>query len=629
MTDVYSTTRSQTTSSAYNNSVARSSSTELTLSHDISDDGLGGFLETPVLGTIDYIGGEFTLKVESDYFQTNYQSNYERASSFDSAVSHSGGGGSGNSSSSNSGDNRGGQYLNVAQTETLAGGTVTVDYRPQGASVESKTFDFDTPPITINLTPYTLNSIVPNSVQFTWHDQTFRDFDGFVYYGGSATVPGTLAGSIDYKSGLCIMDNYPNGTGNFVLQSLWTRKGNWSASVVYFRTPGSPIKPGGFILTVLDMAGTQLNATANVNGDITGDHCYGTIDYLQGIVQMLFGDKVLDSGLTSAEKAEWWYNTADIGVDGKIFKPWPVDLSTMRYSIVAYSLLPLSAEILGLDTVRLPQDGRVPIFQKGSVIVIHNTITTTFDNPVTAGQVIDLGRTLLSEAIVWDANDLLIPSTLFTADLDLGTITMANPLNLTGYAQPLKCEHRVEDMSLCTDVQITGELGLLAGVNKNYALGTTFVSTALISGDLFAHVSTLFEQSSWTTVWQDTLIGTRPNAQYNSTYYPIQVLNNGCVQERWVIIFTGATSFACYGETLGFVGNGSTNAEFSPVNLKTGQPYFTIPLLGWGGGWATTNCLRFNTNAANFPIWFIRTTLQGLSDITDDNFKAMIRGDAN
>jgi len=56
-----------------------------------------------------------------------------------------------------------------------------------------------------------------------------------------------------------------------------------------------------------------------------------------------FGDYVLDSSLTPEQKAEWWYNAADVGVieADKIWRPWPVDPTTLRYSSVAYFYLPL------------------------------------------------------------------------------------------------------------------------------------------------------------------------------------------------------------------------------------------------------------------------------------------------
>jgi hypothetical protein len=61
----------------------------------------------------------------------------------------------------------------------------------------------------------------------------------------------------------------------------------------------------------------------------------------------------------------------------------------------------------------------------------------------------------------------------------------------------------------------------------------------------------------------------------------------------------------------------------------TGVPYFIINYLGWGTGWSAGNVLRFNTDAANYPLWLARTTLQSNPTVYTDNFKMQIRGDAN
>jgi hypothetical protein len=60
-----------------------------------------------------------------------------------------------------------------------------------------------------------------------------------------------------------------------------------------------------------------------------------------------------------------------------IFRPLLVMPETALYNAVAVSNLPLSAEVLGLDPVRLPVDGRVPMLRKGDVLVIHHTATTS------------------------------------------------------------------------------------------------------------------------------------------------------------------------------------------------------------------------------------------------------------
>jgi hypothetical protein len=48
---------------------------------------------------------------------------------------------------------------------------------------------------------------------------------------------------------------------------------------------------------------------------------------------------------------------------------------------------------------------------------------------------------------------------------------------------------------------------------------------------------------------------------------------------------------------------------------------------GWGTGWVSGNVLRFNTIAAMYPLWCIRTVKQSEPTTLSDNFQIMYRGD--
>jgi hypothetical protein len=77
---------------------------------------------------------------------------------------------------------------------------------------------------------------------------------------------------------------------------------------------------------------------------------------------------------------------------------------TALFNAVAVSNLPLSAEVLGLDPVRLPVDGRVPVLRKGDVLVIHHTATTS-PATVSNGQTINLGRVRIARVRVIGNDD--------------------------------------------------------------------------------------------------------------------------------------------------------------------------------------------------------------------------------
>lgn len=68
---------------------------------------------------------------------------------------------------------------------------------------------------------------------------------------------------------------------------------------------------------------------------------------------------------------------------------------------------------------------------------------------------------------------------------------------------PLRVEHRIEDMSLISDVQINGQLTFNKPMTHDYPDTDTMISSALIFGDLQSRAHTRFSQESWTNVWQD------------------------------------------------------------------------------------------------------------------------------
>jgi hypothetical protein len=324
----------------------------------------------------------------------------------------------------------------------------------------------------------------------------------------------------------------------------------------------------------------------------------------------------------AGNESQPWYAADRVGTDGKIFRPQPVAASSVRYSAVAYSYLPLDADLLGIDPVRLPSDGRVPIFRPGGFAVVGHTgkITASVSN----GQTINCARVRLSRVRV-AGHDGAVINTGYSADLEAGTVTF---INVAGYSQPVTIEHRIEDMAVVRDVQISGEISFTRALTHEYPLGS-HVSSALVAGDLFARVNLVFDQSTWNGAWSDALSGSSATATFNNTQYPIRVTNRGALTERWVVRLTNSTSFEVIGENVGVIATGNTSADCAPNNPATGVPYFQLPALGWGNGWATGNVLRFNTIGAQFPVWVVRTVQQGPESVPDDNFTLLIRGDVD
>lgn len=402
---------------------------------------------------------------------------------------------------------------------------------------------------------------------------------------------------------------------------------------VTFRTSVAPLLNSAFQVAGNWLStGSSVSATANSSGQInTGSApadansfgsygVFGVVDYEMGICTLVFGRRA-GATATGADIID----ISDLGVTGvSRVELRAVQADTLRYNAVGYSYLPLDADILGLDPVRLPADGRVPIFRPGSFAVIGHTGTiapATYSN----GNTINCGRVRLSRVRLI-GNDGQVINTGYTADLDAGTILVTS---ISGWSQPVKVEHRIEDMMLVRDAQINGQLTFTRQVTHVFPVPGSYVSSALVIGDMQARVSVVFDQSTWTNVWSDEVIGSSATGTYNDTANPIEVTNKGALTERWAIQFTNSTSFIVIGEHVGVIATGSTGSDCAPINPATGLPYFTLQSEGWGLGWATGNVLRFNTVGACFPVWMARTILQGPETVPDDAFTVLIRGDVD
>jgi hypothetical protein len=310
--------------------------------------------------------------------------------------------------------------------------------------------------------------------------------------------------------------------------------------------------------------------------------------------------------------------------------PTPVDAAALTYNTVFLQYLPLDGTLLGLDTARLPLDGKVPIYRPGGQVIVHNTLITALPNPLTKGTAYSLGRERVAAVVVRTATGQRVPGSLYTVDFNAGTVTVPVGSDISALAQPFTVEHRIEDELMLLRADISGKLDLVAALTHDYPAGTSFVSSKLRKGDLFARAFNYIEQTSWTNVWSDELQGAAPTANFNQIDFPISVTNRGAITEQWAVIFTGATQVRVVGQNVGqILTNVSITAPIAPLNPQTGAPYFEISELGWGGGWAAGNVLRFNTAAAGGPAWVARTVLQGPPTVASDAATLAFRADVD
>ncbi|NWO05830.1 MAG: hypothetical protein HLX50_09085 [Alteromonadaceae bacterium] len=494
----------------------------------------------------------------------------------------------------------------VTLTEQYVG-DFEVEYVGASEPVVSETKATPPPPIKLSLVPTVYIAVVPGSVIFEFAGKRYRDRAGSIVTNfDSATDAGVNVGSIDYSTGVVTLAYYPGGldatSETVTLISCLTTYGERATGYSKFRTAGAPLRQGSLIVNAVTLDGTEISVQADPDGSITDPAITeGSVD--------------TETGIVSIEWAE------------------PIIPSSVRYSAVAYSYLPLDPDLLGLDPTRLPSDGRVPIFLPGDVGVFSHTFETEVASP-TAGASLTFTRDHQAEVWVKGANDLILDPAAYTLNREAGTLTWADPLVLEdGEGQavttPLTVYDRVEDMVLLIDAQVSGLVGFNAQLSQEYPAGEATLSSAVLHGDLRARVYNLFHQASWTGEWSDDRIGDDTTAKYNNVAYPLEITNQGSIKERWLIRFTSSTSFEVVGETVGVIGTGNSSADVAIANPATGAPYFTIRAGGWGSGWNAGNCLRFNTDGAQAPFWIARTILSGPATATEDSFATQNRGDAD
>ena len=474
--------------------------------------------------------------------------------------------------------------------------------------------------------------ILGGSARFKVGADTFLDRTGTLYRNvDSSNNSGIASGVIQYGTGKVEIDSWtPNADNSITLESLTTTTDLPPLNHVSSRTPIIPIRPQSLTVVVASLDYGQLTLTTDANGVIETNRAHGSINHDTGFVDLYFYTK---TEITVANRAEieanaWYDPLLEYDEAGKTYINVPVwvDASSIRYNAIAYTYIPLDSEILGLSATRLPLDGRVPIFRVGDIGIISASKAYELPNQV-AGQTYSLDDQRISWLELEDSEGAKVPFDMYVVDYDYGKFTLNGDFALGTLVAPLNAKYRYQDMGLIRDVQINGQITFTKPVTHNYSTDDSIVGSALVIGDMQARYARKFVQPTWSNVWADEATGGAISANYNDSLYPILTTNNGAIQERWALVFTDPTNFRCVGEYSGQIGVGTVNTDFAPINPVTGAPYFTVTKEGWGAGWASGNVLRFNTIAATYPVWVIRTVKQSEPTVLSDQFQIMLRGD--
>lgn len=594
-------------------------------------------------------------------------------------------------------------------------GSVFVEYRTEDGTRQHEYY-LDIPK-TYYIHPASKLELVPGSVKFSANglhldasSGTLVDKTHYIIDNGTGTLYhsinhntgiGTVCGYINYEErSITIIDDAFFPKQLYIKEAVGTLNID-PVSYIVFRTPAAPLLPGVLQIRATMGNGASLVGNAGTDGRIQGDGIDGTVDFTTGICKVTFGDWVTDTWKTMApENQPYWYQGAPTN-GNQVWRPYSVKASTILINCVATYFLSLESKLLGLDPVRLPIDGKVPIFRDGYIVLIHSSKdtplydgTTPLTGAPVAGKTYSTNRTNLSDLALYDNTGKYYPEMTagaycpelqknkvnYTVDTQTGTVKFGTnpdlndytvPKDSSGayqqYALPLKAKTRIEDMCLATDTQITGHIGLSRPLTHDYRANETMVSSVLPSGDLQAAAYNEFVQSSWDNVWSNDLRGNSPLAAYDFVNFPIQIVNKGGIKERWLIRFTSSDRFDIVGENLGVL---ATNLPVRPIDQNTGglvsngqaqtvtdtngnvqvvtsgwvqegdhailhcvnkltlNSYWTMDARGFSLGWNSGNCIRFNTDGANVPYWFVRTTLQAPPTEATDDYQFLIRGDS-
>ncbi len=476
----------------------------------------------------------------------------------------------------------------------------------------------------IGLPQDTTDAVVNGSLFIDVLGVSLRDSNGKVKNNDVAV------GDIDYRFGAVSIDTWQAGQQNTAkLKSMLRENNPVPLANLIFRTPIAPIKTGDLQISAELADGTPVSLSTDEQGNITGhSFAHGTVDFKAGVVALYFYEKLKISDHPDVVDEPWYsaeYVYSEDGVN-YVNRPQYVKPDSIRYNAIAYSYLPLDKEIIGLDPVRLPTDGRVPFVRKGDSIAI--TELKTMELPTNApNDTFDLGFERLSDVSVVDSLGVKVNTDYLDIDLDAGTLTLNGMFDMSFYTAPLTAKYRIMDAALVIETDISGRVTLSTVITHNYSTDAVF-SSMLLAGDMQALAQNVFSQKSWGGVWSDTLIGDATTSQLQVTDNPIVVTNRDAIEERWALVFTSATAFNIIGQTVGQIGTGTTNSVTSPINPMTGYPYFTIPAEAWGSGWSANNVVRFNTLAAKYPVW-IGNAIQQHQGSSKDNYDFTIGYHAN
>lgn len=440
------------------------------------------------------------------------------------------------------------------------------------------------------------NACVLNSWQFDIGGVKTYEKNGVLYQNWDyETNTGKIIGSLNQDGLLQLNKIPPEGSLKVkILQGVYV-VGETHVKSFHGRIEGANIKPKSFTVYA-DIAGENLMAKADENETLIGSFS-GKIDTATGYFHI--------------ESKE------------------PIIPDTLRYNAVAQHSIPLDDSVIGINSARLPADGLVNVFNVGDMVVVTNKHTQNLGSAFSGSQTIELERKNLDRLCLIDNKGRHVFADQYEADLVSGSLTFSEDLSLSSLETPLFAVCIWEENNRIVEVDHSGSLKLQTPLKRDYPKENTFVSSAIIGGDLAVRATEPFTQNTWSNKWSDTRSGDDVLQKLNVKDYPIVLTSAGAITERWLILFTSQTQFRVIGERVGIVCESDTVTDLAPINPATDKPYFTIPAAAFGQSkWSSGYAIRFNTIGAQMPVWIIRAVNPSAdSESKKDRFTLCLRGD--
>lgn len=508
-------------------------------------------------------------------------------------------------------------YKNVP-AQLKAGTGISASFRTVGGA-STKTETFSAASLKADVTPGFAEQIINNSLRFELGGKTYVSRDGQLFADiNPLTGAGVSAGTLNSSTGEATLTLWNSGQPAAVaLKSLLTTMTGRGVGDITFRVPIAPVKPGSVQLLATRLDGTAINATVDSSGDYKGAGITMHANAETGVVWVRFGSWVTAAG----KENEPWYHADN--VDGtKVFKPEPVLADSIRFNAVAYKAIPLNADQIGINPVRLPQNGKVRWIRAGDAAVVGRKWKTTAT--VSNNQSVALGHAVSRAYVMLKNSHTPVPAAAYTVDFEAGTVLFNN---ITANTE-VDVWAAYEVLAQVTAVDISGRVTLNRSIpaGESFTANQAYLATVINHGTRFARVSHKFEQKTWTGNWQDSIDGDAPLAKYNAVQHPIAVTNAGALSERWLIRFLSSTRFQCIGQKVGVLGEGEITSDYAPQNpaAPQQQPYFTISAAGWGAGWGAGECVRFNTVGALNALAVIQCINPGEPTAIDHRFEMVV-----